>query len=67
MLDLCCGSGCIGIACAHAFPDARVDLADISPEALAVAQRNIARYALEDRVRAVRSDVFGGWTVSATT
>ena len=60
VLDLCCGSGCIGIACAHAFPDARVDLADISPEALAVAQRNIARYALEDRVRAVRSDVFGG-------
>ena len=58
ILDLCCGSGCIGIACAFAFPDALVDMADISPPALDVAQRNIERHELEGRVRALRSDVF---------
>ena len=58
ILDLCCGSGCIGIACAFAFPDALVDMADISPSALDVAQRNIERHQLEGRVRALRSDVF---------
>lgn len=60
VLDLCTGSGCIGIACAYAFPDALVDLADISPAALEVASRNIERHHLERRVRALRADVYEG-------
>ncbi len=60
VLDLCCGSGCIGIACAYAFPLALVDLADISPAALDVATRNIERHDLESRVRALRADVYEG-------
>jgi ribosomal protein L3 glutamine methyltransferase len=60
VLDLCCGSGCIGIACAYAFPDALVDLSDISPAALEVANRNIERHGLEHRVRALHSDLYEG-------
>lgn len=60
VLDLCTGSGCIGIACAHAFPEALVDLTDISPAALEVAGRNIERHALEGRVRALQADVYDG-------
>ena len=58
ILDLCSGSGCIGIACAHTFPDARVALSDISADALQVAEQNILLHQLQGQVRAVQSDLF---------
>ncbi|XOZ34266.1 50S ribosomal protein L3 N(5)-glutamine methyltransferase [Halomonadaceae bacterium KBTZ08] len=60
ILDLCAGSGCIGVAAAHVFPGARVELGEVSAGAIEVAERNIKRYGLEDQVQAVASDLFAG-------
>ncbi len=55
-LDLCTGSGCIGIACAVHL-DMRVDLADISTDALEVARQNVARHDVGSRTRLIQSDM----------
>ena len=57
-LDLCTGSGCLAILLAHAFAKANIDASDLSSDALAVARRNIAQYALQHRVQLIRSDLF---------
>lgn len=57
-LDLCTGSGCLAILLAHTFGQADVDAVDLSPDALAVAQRNVADYGLQGRINLVRSDLF---------
>lgn len=57
-LDLCTGSGCLAILMAHAFPNADIDAADISTDALDVAQRNVTDYGLEEHIRLVQSDLF---------
>lgn len=60
VLDLCTGSGCLAILAAGAFPNATVDAADVSPDALEVAKRNVTDYELADRVALIRSDLFAG-------
>ena len=58
VLDMCTGSGCLAILAAEAFPEATVDAVDLSPDALAVAERNVKDYGLEERIRLLQSDAF---------
>jgi ribosomal protein L3 glutamine methyltransferase len=61
-LDLCTGSGCLAILLAHHFPNADVDAADISSDALAIALRNVADYGMQDRINLIRSDLWSNLT-----
>lgn len=56
VLDLCCGSGCIGLAVASRVKDARVTLADLSKDAITVAKQNMLRNKLSGRVTCVQAD-----------
>ena len=58
VLDMCTGSGCLAILAAHAFPEAKVDAVDISPDALVVARRNVDDYDLAARLRLMESNAF---------
>ena len=59
-LDLCTGSGCIGIAMAEYHPHWQVDIVDISDDALSLARENVAFQHVGDRVEAIHSDLFSG-------
>jgi ribosomal protein L3 glutamine methyltransferase len=58
VLDIGTGSGCIAIACAVAFPAARIDAIDVSPAALDVARINAERHQVADRVELHGGDVY---------
>lgn len=58
ILDLCTGSGCIGIACAYAFADAHVDVSDISTDARDVCMLNFEKHGLVDDINFYLSDCF---------
>jgi len=56
--DICTGSGCLGILLASVFPNAEIDVIDISQDAIDVANINIANYNLQEQVTAIKSDMF---------
>jgi ribosomal protein L3 glutamine methyltransferase len=58
VLDLCTGGGSLAILAAYAFPNAEIDAADLSSDALSLAGENVAEHGLEDRVRLVQGDLF---------
>lgn len=58
ILDMCTGSGCIGIACARHFPNAQVDCTDLSEDALDVAEQNVQALGVENQVNLIYSDLF---------
>ena len=59
VLDMCTGSGCLAVMAADVFPAAQVDAVDVSPDALAVAKRNISDYQMARRISPVQSDLYG--------
>lgn len=66
VLELCTGSGCLPIIAAHVWPNAQVDAVDISPDALAVARRNVADYKMEGRITLHEGDLYAPLPSGAT-
>ncbi len=58
VLDLCTGSGCLAVLAALAFPNAQIDAADLSRDALDVAVRNVDDYRMQDRIECITSNLF---------
>jgi ribosomal protein L3 glutamine methyltransferase len=58
VLDLCTGSGCLAILAARRFPRAIIDAVDLSPDALALARKNVSQHRLQKRIRLLRGDLF---------
>jgi ribosomal protein L3 glutamine methyltransferase len=58
VLDLCAGGGSLAILAARIFPNARIDAVDLSPDALAVAHRNVEDHDLAGRVALFEGDLF---------
>ena len=56
--DICTGSGCLGILLADSFPNAAIDVIDISQDAIDVCNINIDNYGLQNQVTAIQSDMF---------
>ncbi len=59
-LDLCTGSGCLGIMMAHSFQNAMIELVYLSEKALQLAEINVNHYGLHDRIELIQSDLFNG-------
>ena len=62
VLDLCTGGGSLAIIAARVFPNARIEGADLSPEALEVARRNVEEHGLGDRIALAQGDLFAAAT-----
>jgi ribosomal protein L3 glutamine methyltransferase len=58
VLDLCTGSGCLAILAAGIFPDAEIDAADLSADALEVARINVEEHEVGDRVSLRQGELF---------
>ena len=58
VLDLCCGSGCIGIACAYTLPETEIIVSDIDDGAIEVANINISKHDINEQVTTIQSDLF---------
>ncbi len=56
--DLCTGSGCLGVLLAHSFPNAQIDVVDISADAIDVCNINIEKHGVQEQVTAIQSDMF---------
>ena len=60
IIDVCTGTGCIGLVLAHELPDAEVIAVDISPEALALAKENSERLGLSEKFQTLENNLLEG-------